>query len=127
VLVATDVAARGLDIKGALLLERHLILTVHVGLVVNYDAANNTEDYVHRIGRTGRAGCKGFAVTFLDRRADAGKAKGIMEVMQRTNQPVPADLRDMVPGPGQALPLRTNGRLRPEGLLWCLSCKHVAF
>ncbi|CAE7374575.1 unnamed protein product [Symbiodinium natans] len=84
VLVATDVAARGLDIKG-------------VGLVVNYDAANNTEDYVHRIGRTGRAGCKGFAVTFLDRRADAGKAKGIMEVMQRTNQPVPSDLRDMVP------------------------------
>ncbi|CAJ1408244.1 unnamed protein product [Effrenium voratum] len=82
VLVATDVAARGLDIKG-------------VGLVVNYDAANNTEDYVHRIGRTGRAGCKGFAVTFLDRRQDGGKAKGIMEVMQRTNQEVPSELMDM--------------------------------
>merc|ERR1719204_1783398 len=49
VLVATDVAARGLDIKG-------------VGLVINYDAANNTEDYVHRIGRTGprrREGLRG--------------------------------------------------------------------
>ena len=40
-LVATDVAARGLDIKG-------------VTLVVNYDAPTKTEDYVHRIGRTGR-------------------------------------------------------------------------
>ncbi|CAE8710290.1 unnamed protein product, partial [Polarella glacialis] len=75
VLVATDVAARGLDIKG-------------VGLVLNYDAANNTEDYVHRIGRTGRAGCKGFAVTFLTRQ-DGAKARGIMEVMERTNQPIP--------------------------------------
>merc|ERR1719401_1835872 len=70
VLVATDVAARGLDIKG-------------VGLVVNYDAANNTEDYVHRIGRTGRAGAKGFAITLISSE-DGGKAHGIIEVMQRT-------------------------------------------
>merc|ERR1719410_3348292 len=70
-LVATDVAARGLDIKG-------------VGLVINYDAANNSEDYVHRIGRTGRAGAKGYAVTFMSR-ADAGKARGMVEVMQRTD------------------------------------------
>lgn len=88
VLVATDVAARGLDIKG-------------VGLVVNYDAANNTEDYVHRIGRTGRAGQKGFAVTFLDRRADGGKARGIMEVMQRTNQEIPGELQDMARSGGK--------------------------
>merc|ERR1719237_1866809 len=81
VLVATDVAARGLDIKG-------------VGLVVNYDAANNTEDYVHRIGRTGRAGAKGYAVTFMSKQ-DAGKARGVLEVMERTNQEVPRELRDM--------------------------------
>lgn len=81
VLVATDVAARGLDIKG-------------VGLVVNYDAANNTEDYVHRIGRTGRAGAKGYAVTFMSRQ-DAGKARGLIEVMERTNQTVPKALRDL--------------------------------
>merc|ERR1719230_1661960 len=68
VLVATDVAARGLDIKG-------------VGLVVNFDPANNTEDYVHRIGRTGRAGAKGYAITFfIDK--DAGKAPGVIEVME---------------------------------------------
>jgi len=79
ILCATDVAARGLDIKG-------------VGLVVNYDPANNTEDYVHRIGRTARAGAKGFAVTFLSQ-ADAGKARGIMEVMERTDQFVDPQLR----------------------------------
>mmetsp|Transcript_105021 Transcript_105021/g.165714 ORF Transcript_105021/g.165714 Transcript_105021/m.165714 type:complete len:586 (-) Transcript_105021:98-1855(-) len=81
VLCATDVAARGLDIKG-------------VGLVVNYDAANNTEDYVHRIGRTGRAGSKGYAVTFITS-ADSGKVRGIIEVMERTNQPVPEEIRRM--------------------------------
>merc|ERR1712137_488422 len=79
VLVATDVAARGLDIKG-------------VGLVVNFDPANNAEDYVHRIGRCGRAGAKGFAVTFLTQQ-DAPKAKGIVEVMDRTEQYVDEHLR----------------------------------
>ena len=78
VLVATDVAARGLDIKG-------------VGLVVNYDAANNTEDYVHRIGRTGRAGATGYAVTFLTNK-DAHKARGMIEVMRRTKQDIPRGL-----------------------------------
>ena len=73
-LVATDVAARGLDIKG-------------VGLVLNYDAANNSEDYVHRIGRTARAGARGYAVTFMTS-DDASKAVGIVEIMDRTNQNV---------------------------------------
>ena len=50
-LVATDVAARGLDIE-------------HVTHVINYDMPNNTEMYVHRIGRTGRVGRTGRAITF---------------------------------------------------------------
>ena len=54
VLVATDVAARGIDVPG-------------INLVVNYDAPRGAEDYVHRIGRTGRAGRSGVAVTFLRR------------------------------------------------------------
>src|SRR3954462_8163755 len=54
VLVATDVAARGIDVPG-------------INLVVNYDAPRLAEDYVHRIGRTGRPGRAGVAVTFLGR------------------------------------------------------------
>ncbi|KAJ3163203.1 DEAD (Asp-Glu-Ala-Asp) box polypeptide 23 [Geranomyces michiganensis] len=52
ILVATDVAGRGIDVK-------------NVSLVVNYDMAKNIEDYTHRIGRTGRAGRTGVAITFL--------------------------------------------------------------
>jgi len=85
-LVATDVAARGLDIKG-------------VGLVVNYDTANTSEDYVHRIGRTGRAGSKGYAVTFVTS-ADSAKVSGMIKVMESTNQTVPPELRSMARGGG---------------------------
>lgn len=53
VMVATDVAARGLDIP-------------NVSLVVNYDLPNEIDDYVHRIGRTGRCGNQGRAVSFFD-------------------------------------------------------------
>ena len=52
VLVATDVAARGLDIP-------------HLKNVVNYDLPQSPEDYIHRIGRTGRAGASGFAISFI--------------------------------------------------------------
>jgi len=51
VLVATDIAARGIDVTG-------------IELVINYDLPDDTENYVHRIGRTGRAGNKGHAISF---------------------------------------------------------------
>lgn len=51
VLVATDIASRGIDVKG-------------IELVINFDLPENPEDYVHRIGRTGRAGMAGKAVSF---------------------------------------------------------------
>ena len=59
VLVATDIAARGIDVKG-------------VELVVNYDLPSQSEDYVHRIGRTARAGATGHAISFAmpDERRD---------------------------------------------------------
>ncbi|MGD0678401.1 MAG: DEAD/DEAH box helicase [Polyangiaceae bacterium] len=53
VLVATDVAARGIDVDG-------------ISLVVNFDIPNVAESYVHRIGRTGRAGASGRAISFCD-------------------------------------------------------------
>jgi len=107
-LVATDVAARGIDIKG-------------VTLVVNYDPAGNPEDYVHRIGRTGRAGMKGTAVSFLTS-YDGYKAKGIIEVMQKTNQVVDPEvqkLADNVPadkgdkGKGKGPRYSEGGQGRP--------------
>jgi superfamily II DNA/RNA helicase len=52
ILVATDVAARGIDIKS-------------ITHVINFDMPNNAEDYVHRIGRTGRAGKSGFALSLV--------------------------------------------------------------
>jgi ATP-dependent RNA helicase RhlE len=54
VLVATDVAARGIDVDG-------------ISLVVNFDLPNVAESYVHRVGRTGRAGASGRAISFCDR------------------------------------------------------------
>lgn len=70
-MVATDVAARGLDIAG-------------VSHVFNYDVPADAEDYVHRIGRTGRAGKKGIAVTFL-----TPKERGRLNQIQAyTKQPM---------------------------------------
>jgi len=97
-LVATDVAARGLDIKG-------------VTLVVNYDPPSNTEDYVHRIGRTGRAGQKGYAVALVADR-DAHALRGIIQVMKRTNQTVTEDVERMAANAGPPPP---SGRALRKG------------
>lgn len=55
ILVATDVASRGLDVAD-------------VAYVINYDCPKEIEDYVHRIGRTGRVGRNGNAITFYNSR-----------------------------------------------------------
>ncbi|PRQ35700.1 putative RNA helicase [Rosa chinensis] len=76
ILVATDVAARGLDIP-------------HVAHVVNFDLPNDIDDYVHRIGRTGRAGKSGLATAFFNEN-NSSLAKSLADLMQESNQEVPA-------------------------------------
>merc|ERR1711862_731273 len=77
-LIATDVASRGLDVQD-------------VELVVNYTFPLTIEDYVHRIGRTGRAGKKGISVTFFQN-SDKSHAGELQQVMKQAGQPVPEEL-----------------------------------
>jgi len=79
IMVATNIAARGLDIKG-------------IKAVINYDFPNDIETYIHRIGRTGRAGSQGTAVTFFTP-GDAMKATELVEVLEEAKQKVPEQLR----------------------------------
>eukprot|EP01025_Chloroclados_australasicus_P025440 TRINITY_DN2542_c0_g1_i10.p1 TRINITY_DN2542_c0_g1~~TRINITY_DN2542_c0_g1_i10.p1 ORF type:complete len:725 (-),score=122.60 TRINITY_DN2542_c0_g1_i10:2995-5169(-) len=79
ILVATDVAARGLDIP-------------HVTHVINYDLPTDIDDYVHRIGRTGRAGKKGLATALFSEK-DNGLARALVETLSETNQDVPSWLK----------------------------------
>jgi len=81
VLVATDVAARGLDIP-------------NVTQVVNYDLPTNIDDYVHRIGRTGRAGNTGAALSFVNER-NSGVVRDLREMLEENGQEVPVWLQQM--------------------------------
>jgi len=72
ILVATDIAARGLDVKG-------------IEVVLNYDLPENIEDYIHRIGRTGRAGLTGKAISFIT----ASQTKSIGKIEKLTNKSIP--------------------------------------
>ena len=82
-LVATDVAARGLDI-------------VDLPAVFNFDVPFNAEDYVHRIGRTGRAGASGLAVTLVSR-DDTRLVADIEKLIKKKIELEPLELDDAPP------------------------------
>ncbi|RXG60722.1 putative ATP-dependent RNA helicase DDX17 [Armadillidium vulgare] len=83
VLVATDVASRGLDVND-------------INLVVNYDFPTSIENYIHRIGRTARAGKSGRALSFVTA-SDSGIAiKDLIKLLQKGNFKVPSELYNIV-------------------------------
>lgn len=88
ILVATDIAARGIDVTG-------------IELVVNYDLPSNSEDYVHRIGRTARAGRPGRAISFatFDQRGDIWNIEKVL----RTALPISKLPESIAQKKGEAL------------------------
>jgi ATP-dependent RNA helicase RhlE len=102
VLVATDIASRGIDVE-------------HISTVFNFDLPHEPEVYVHRIGRTGRAGASGLAVSFCspEERSDLGAIERL--IRQRLEQaPLPTDLAPLSP-PGPRPPAGFRPRPRSQG------------
>ncbi|WP_439887213.1 ATP-dependent RNA helicase DbpA [Pseudomonas sp. MBLB4123] len=114
VLVATDVAARGLDVEG-------------LDLVINVELARDSETHIHRVGRTGRAGAKGLAVSLVAP-AEAHRARAIEELQQGALSWQPLD--GLKPQAGEPLqpPMVTlciaagrKDKLRPGDILGALT------
>ncbi|XP_063240903.1 uncharacterized protein LOC134541406 [Bacillus rossius redtenbacheri] len=81
ILVATDVAARGLDVEG-------------IKFVINFDYPNSSEDYIHRIGRTGRNQASGTSYAFFTP-SNGRQARDLVNVLQEANQAVSPKLQEL--------------------------------
>ncbi|XP_054743116.1 ATP-dependent RNA helicase vasa isoform X3 [Anastrepha obliqua] len=102
VLIATSVAARGLDIK-------------NVKHVINYDLPSSIDEYVHRIGRTGRVGNNGRATSFFDPDQNAAMASDLVKILEGASQEVPEFLRCCSGGGGGGDGLGSSGSSRFGG------------
>jgi ATP-dependent RNA helicase RhlE len=103
VLIATDIAARGIDIDG-------------ISHVINYELPNVPESYVHRIGRTARAGADGIAISFCDRE-ELPYLRDIEKIIRQklptvTDHPFPAGTPVPGAGPAPGPPRQTAARIR---------------
>ena len=98
IMVATDIAARGIDVQ-------------NISLVINYDLPDNSEDYVHRIGRTGRAGRYGKAISFVAPTQSAD-VKKIERLIRKT---LPVLALPKLPGARTKLPRRETDAERRAG------------
>jgi superfamily II DNA/RNA helicase len=95
VLVATDVAARGLDVAG-------------LPCVINYDLPFNPEDYVHRIGRTGRAGAKGTAIAFYNEAEDGLLLDNVQQLIDKKFKVERLDIPGLFKGRATEQPRRSS-------------------
>ncbi|KAJ5456193.1 hypothetical protein N7530_011467 [Penicillium desertorum] len=101
IMVATDVASRGIDVRD-------------ITHVLNYDYPNNSEDYVHRIGRTARAGAKGTAITFFTT-DNSKQARDLITILTEAKQQIDPRLAEMVRYGGGGGGGRWGGRGRGGG------------
>jgi ATP-dependent RNA helicase RhlE len=103
-LVATDIAARGIDVDG-------------ISHVVNYDLPNVPETYVHRIGRTARAGAEGIAISLIAGAEEMGYLRDIERLIRitlpREDRRTPGS-RDAAPAPAQRPAQHRGGRSAPR-------------
>lgn len=81
ILIGTDVASRGIDIKD-------------INVVINYDFPNTIEDYVHRVGRTGRASATGESYTMMTRK-DSGKTGDLIRLFRNDKKPIPREIDEL--------------------------------
>ena len=81
ILISTDLISRGIDFP-------------YIYCVINFDVPSNIEDYIHRIGRTGRLGQKGLAITYLDRIDDTNK-ENLLKLLNNLNEDIPSWINDV--------------------------------
>jgi translation initiation factor 4A len=81
-LITTDLLARGIDVQ-------------QVSLVINYDLPRNLENYLHRIGRSGRFGRKGVAINFVSR-DDARLLRELEQFYNTSIEEMPANIADLI-------------------------------
>jgi superfamily II DNA/RNA helicase len=84
-LIATDVVSRGIHVD-------------NVAHVINFDVPDTIEDYMHRIGRTGRVGSSGVATTYYNHLTPASFAKQLIKILQKNSQTVPPFLQASAAG-----------------------------
>jgi len=94
VVIATDVASRGIDVKD-------------IDIVINYNMPPNIESYIHRIGRTARAGKKGLSLTFLSSN-DQPVLRDLMDVLEKAGQPIPPQFNQLSPMRSNRTPMKNR-------------------
>jgi ATP-dependent RNA helicase DDX41 len=110
VLVATDVASKGLDFE-------------NIQHVINYDMPEDIENYVHRIGRTGRSGNRGLATTFINRKADLSVLADLKHLLLEAGQDLPIFLKQLA-GEDELAPQIETGDASDKGCAYCSGLGH---